>query len=46
MNLYCPSHKTSSNAYLQNYDAIRWETQEKEVNRETFDEDSEPEQED
>jgi hypothetical protein len=36
MNLYCPSHKTSSPEYIANYELVKWHRDEKDVNRESL----------
>ena len=33
MNLYCPSHKTSSEEYIRNYDLVKWDVPEKEEDK-------------
>lgn len=37
-NLYCPEQRKVTDLYRNNYDAIIWDTYEKEVNHESFDE--------
>jgi hypothetical protein len=32
MNLYCPSHKTSSDEYIKNYEKIKWSKDDPEEN--------------
>jgi len=40
-NLYCKEQQKVTDLYRNNYDEIRWDTYEKEVNHESFDEEEE-----